>query len=186
MDRIVRFRAGLRAHAPADEVERGFAGRMLELLDAPGDPFDRDRFDPGHVTSSGYVLSPEGDDLLLIRHAVLGRWLQPGGHVEPADGDLVASARREVREETGLETVDLVGHGDVPFDLDIHPIPGRPGQPGHEHFDVRYLFRARSRAVRSGSDAIRAVWVPLDRVPALHTGASSGRVLHKLRMIASR
>lgn len=186
MDRSGGLRRALCGYEPADEFERGFVVRMRALLDSPGDPFDRRRFDPGHMTSSGYVLSPEGDDLLLIRHAVLERWLQPGGHVESDDHDMVAAARREIREETGLDAVVLVVPGDAPFDLDVHPIPARRGQPAHHHFDVRYLFRARSRGIESGSDAEHAAWVPLDRVPDLHTGASSPRVLRKICTIVAR
>ena len=73
---------------------------MLELLDAPGDPFGRARFDPGHFTASAFVLAPDRRAILEVHHAKLGRWLQPGGHVESADDSLVSAAHREVRSCT--------------------------------------------------------------------------------------
>ena len=92
----------LTGHRPADSVESEYRGQMLDLIENHGDPFSRSRFDPGHFTVSALVLPPDGSSLLMIFHTKLGRWLQPGGHVEPSDADLQAAARREVVEETGL------------------------------------------------------------------------------------
>ncbi len=77
-----------------------------------------------------------------MAHAKLGRLLQPGGHVEPTDVSLEAAALREAIEETALE-LELHPTAPRPFDLDIHQIPERPGEPAHFHLDVRYLFIGR-------------------------------------------
>src|SRR5207248_2563727 len=85
----------LRAHPPHDTHERDHLARMLVLARAPGDPFARDHFAPGHFTASGFVLSPDARALLLIRHRKLGRWLQPGGHVDAEDRDIEDAAQSD-------------------------------------------------------------------------------------------
>lgn len=90
----------------------------------------------GHFTASAVVIDPATDSVLLLRHAKLGRWLQPGGHAD-GDGDLAGVAAREVNEESGLEGI-AVAHPAV--DLDIHRIPARGDEPAHDHYDVRYLM----------------------------------------------
>jgi 8-oxo-dGTP pyrophosphatase MutT (NUDIX family) len=115
--------------------------RQLELGDALHDR----RCFPGHVTTSALILSPTGDETLLIRHRSLGRWLQPGGHYEPPD-TLAASALREAVEETGLRRLHIdewhraTG---LPIDIDSHSIPARPEreEPEHWHHDIRYVLR---------------------------------------------
>ena len=91
----------------APSHERAVRSRRLtlELLrDSPA-PFDRSRYDPGHITASGLVLSPTGERVLLVFHNRLQLWLQPGGHVEPCDNDVLTTAVREVQEETGISVL---------------------------------------------------------------------------------
>ncbi|MCB0217422.1 MAG: NUDIX domain-containing protein [Caldilineae bacterium] len=163
---------------PADAAELRHRQAMLQLLACPGDVFSRRHHQPGHFTASAFVLDARGERLLLIHHAKLGRWLQPGGHVDPDDADLAAAARRELAEEAGLTRVDAIGSG--PFDLDVHAIPALNAEPAHLHFDVRYLFRARGDALRAGSDAKAARWSPLEAIGPTESDASVLRARDKL------
>jgi 8-oxo-dGTP pyrophosphatase MutT (NUDIX family) len=151
----------LLAHRPLDEREQAALRQMLELIESPGDPFRRDRFDPGHFTASAFVLAPERDALLEVHHAKLGRWLQPGGHVEPEDESIAAAARREVLEETGLADLEAMAGVPAPYDLDVHLIPAHRAEPAHLHFDVRFLFLSRSRDAQAGPEARAIRWQPL-------------------------
>ncbi len=165
-------------YQPLDQRERGFRVQMQALLQSGSGAFHRDHYEPGHFTASAFVLSPDSDELLLIDHAKLKRWLQPGGHVEPEDQDLVATACRETHEETGLD--DMVQLGDGIFDLDIHLIPAS-AMPAHRHFDVRFLFQARSRVASAASDAQAVRWVPVDEMGGIRSDSSVARVLSRLR-----
>lgn len=112
----------------------------------------------GHITASGIVASSDMERFLLLYHKGLGKWLQPGGHVEPGDVSLLCAAVREVKEETGLASVDYdvmsTGGGMCIVDLDSHYIPENTakGEPGHFHHDVRFLFRLKDDALPVGID----------------------------------
>ena len=92
----------------------------------------------GHVTGSALLLDHRGERVLLTHHRKLDRWLQPGGHAD-GDTDLAAVALRECEEESGLPGLRVEP---AVFDLDRHWIPERPGEPGHWHYDVRFVVHA--------------------------------------------
>lgn len=165
-----------RAHGP---VSGAFVDRMLELARSPG-AFSRDHIEPGHFTASAFVVCPERTRVLLVQHAKLQRWLQPGGHVEAGDQSLISAAEREVREETGLSGLTLLSEG--VFDIDIHDIPARATEGAHQHFDVRYAFAARSTELVASDEVRGARWVELAAVPEL-TGEES--VLRCVKRLAS-
>lgn len=129
--------AGLRAYGARWPAEAGCVERFIELVEAAGNPYVRERLE-GHLTASSLVVSADGRRTLLTHHRKLGLWLQPGGHAD-GDTDLARVALREAEEETGL--AGLVIEPGI-FDLDLHWIPEHKGVPAHWHYDVRYIVRA--------------------------------------------
>lgn len=131
--------------------------------------YDRKNFD-GHITTSAFIIDTRTNEILLLHHKSLNRWLQPGGHTE-GDGTLVASALREAVEETGISESELTllpvaDNSDVPFDIDSHYIPPNPkkNEDGHTHHDLRYLFEYTGNNVHqyNTEEALGLRWIKLE------------------------
>ncbi len=159
---------------PADEREAGYRTQLLDVVARFDDPWRRDRYVPGHLTASAFVLHPDDAAIALVHHAKLDMWVQPGGHVEHGDDSHEAAARREIAEECHLDPVETI---DV-IDLDIHVFPERGITPGHLHFDLRWAFRADSTALGVGDGTLAVRWVPL--AEALGMDESIARPARKL------
>ena len=180
------IRTRLAHYRAVDAREREHLRAMRRLADAPLDPCARDHFRPGHFTASAFLLAPDDASLLLIHHQKPQRWLQPGGHIEPTDSSVEDAARREVEEETGLVSLELLAGTSPLFDLDVHEIPDRPGEPAHLHHDLRVLLRAREHRIRAGDGVSAAQWMELDAVPSLSTDDSVRRVGEKIARLTAR
>ncbi len=180
----------LRAYTPWDAPEAAMTARLLAFLgDTPEglNAFGRELAgigtERGHVTGSAWIVNAAsrnaaGSRTVLVHHAKLGRWVQPGGHCD-GDPDVPAVAMREAREETGLE-VALLQSGI--FDVDVHLIPEYWNTPAHWHFDVRFLLQADDEAAPCASAESRAVrWMPLEEAAALNPDASIVRMIGKTR-----
>ncbi len=107
--------------------------------------YTRKNFD-GHITASAFILDSALENMLLIHHKFLDKWLQPGGHVDATDESIMAAAYREMEEETGITAEEVQLHQldsyKGPFDIDSHAIPAndKKSEAGHVHHDFRYLF----------------------------------------------
>jgi 8-oxo-dGTP pyrophosphatase MutT (NUDIX family) len=132
---------------------------------------------PGHLTGSAWIVSPDRRRTLLTHHRKLDRWLQLGGHAD-GDPDLAAVALREAHEESGLTGIVPVAPG--LFDLDRHWIPARGQEPGHWHYDFRFLLEADpAEPWTISSESKDLAWVDLDQVTTLSPEESLARMVRK-------
>jgi 8-oxo-dGTP diphosphatase len=109
-------------------------------------------------TFSVAIFCRNGGEILLIKHKRLGMWLPVGGEIEPGETPLEA-ARRELREETGLEGVFPPGLG-----VDGTP-PGLIGYEEHPagskglHLNFAFVADVASRALTACDEYTDARWV---------------------------
>lgn len=155
--------------------------RFLENLNGAS-PFARDLVgigdDIGHVTGSAWIVNEDATKTVLVHHAKLGKWVQPGGHCD-GECDVLAVAVREAREETGLKVMAV---DSSIFDVDVHLIPPYGNTPAHLHFDVRFLLQADDRSTPVVSHESRDVrWVSLDEAAQLSAEDSITRMISKTR-----
>lgn len=160
-----------------------FRERMVALLDQAEDCFHRTCF-PAHFTGSALVVSADGSKALLHHHRKLNRWLQFGGHCD-GDEHVLRVAQREALEESGVEGLILASA--KPFDLDIHAIPAKDGEPAHEHYDVRYVLIAPENAqffISEESHELR--WVTPAEMQALPLSDGMQRLARKWQNLIER
>lgn len=158
-----QLRVALRVYARKVPVHAVLADEFSTFIGEPENPFCRERM-AGHFTGSAWLVSADGQRVLLTHHRKLGRWLQLGGH---ADGncDLGAVALREAEEESGLQ--GLLLEDAAVFDLDKHWIPERRDVPGHWHYDVRYVVRASgSEQFVVSEESLALAWQPVAAIAA--------------------
>lgn len=167
------------ASLPPQDSQRNLVPRFRELLELHADSAERTCF-PGHLTGSAVIVTPDRSRTLLTHHRKLDRWLQLGGH---ADGSyrLDEVALREAQEESGLDEFRFVT-GEI-LDLDVHWIP--PGkEPGHFHYDVRYLLEAlRPEAIVVSEESVALKWFGWDEAYAVSTEPSLTRLFDKTRLL---
>ncbi|MCH8619712.1 NUDIX hydrolase [Undibacterium sp. TS12] len=165
----------LKAHQSVNATEENHRLHTLDFVSSTPACTNRDT-SAGHITASAWILSPDGKAALLTHHKKLNRWLQLGGHLED-DPDIRAAAAREAREESGIESLQLLS--DALFDVDVHPIPARKNEPEHYHYDLRFLFQSPVTEFRVSDESHDLAWVPLAQLVADGSNESVSRMARK-------
>ena len=153
----VELLTGWAAPTPADDALRH---TMLAFLAASPRGCLRESA-AGHITASAFVLSADGDRVLLTLHPRVGRWVQLGGHCEESDETIVDAALREATEESGIPglRIDPRLHA-----IHTHAITCSLGVPTR-HLDLRFLVHAPPGAVPVRSDESDDLrWFPADHL----------------------
>lgn len=125
------------------------------------------RVAPSYTVGGLCVVERTDGRILLVRHAYRPRWGLPGGFLKRGEAPAPA-ARREVREEVGLE-VELLGE------------PAVVVAPSWRRVDV--IFRARP-GVDAAADSVRPVsaeivavsWFARDALPELQEEAAEALI----------
>ena len=129
-------------------------------------------------TVSAFILHPTKPQILLLKHLKLGKWLQPGGHVELHENPLQALTH-ELEEEAGLSANDYTiielaegpkTYGNntsfpLPFYFNEHTF-----NETHKHIDICYLARAKTDEITTNPDGASAIkWLSLKEIEQHYT-----------------
>ena len=183
MDELI---AQIEAYIPAYKAEKTSRVLMLHLAKYVPNCLNRKTFAPGHFTTSPFITTPAFDKVLMMHHATLQKWFQPGGHADD-EPQLLQGGLREVEEELGLKQGDytLWNNGAI-FDLDCHAIPHntKKAEPEHVHFDVRFLLICPEREVVS-PEGLQTKWWPIaEGLEAFKDDDGNLRALQKIQNLA--
>ncbi|MDQ3287099.1 MAG: 8-oxo-dGTP diphosphatase [Pseudomonadota bacterium] len=116
------------------------------------------------VATLGYVLSPDGNEVLLIHRNArqddqhLGKYNGLGGKIE-ADEDVLAGMRREIFEEAGIACEELALRGTISW-------PGF-GPAGEDWLGFVFLITRFSGTAFTSNAEGALEWVALDRMDEL-------------------
>ncbi len=144
-----------------------------------------------HFCASVWIITDSSPKkILLVLHKKLGRWLQPGGHIESFENP-VEAAIREVEEETGInisslakqiEVIDSDGSFlPVPEFIMEQTIPQYNGQPQHFHLDIQYVVRIPEQKItHSAAESHDIGWFTKEEAEKLPIHEDTRVVIQKL------
>jgi 8-oxo-dGTP pyrophosphatase MutT (NUDIX family) len=130
----------------------------------------------GHATGSAWLVNRAMTHVLLTHHRKLDIWVQLGGHAD-GNSDLLDVALREAREESGIDTLDVIS--DCLFDIDIHEIPERGSEAAHLHYDARFALRATTDKFAVSDESHALEWVEVEKLADKTTEPSMLRMADK-------
>ena len=171
---------------PGDGREAAEKKIMLDLIARAGDALLKRTSAHAHFTASSIIVSRDRRTTLMAYHRIYDSWAWTGGHND-GDGDFLAVALREAREETGIEGLRQLGAGAA--SLEVLPVWAhvRRGEHvgSHLHLNVSYLFEADETLPLRNAEAENSAvaWLPID---ALSSHVSEKEMLPVYARLLSR
>lgn len=127
-------------YIPYNKQEKNDKKTILDYMNKFDNLLTREN-EVAHFTASAWTVNKERTKVLMIYHKIYNSWSWTGGH---ADGDtnLLYTAVRELKEETGIEKVNILK--DDIFSLETICVNGhiKRGKyvSSHLHFNLTYLL----------------------------------------------
>ena len=143
----MELREEIRRYEPFNEQEREDKKEILRQMEQADHILTRDNRN-AHITVSAWIMDRDRKKVLMAYHNLYQSWAWLGGHAD-GDADLKAVALKEIREESGLESVRFVTE-DI-FSLEILTVDGHEKRgsyvPSHLHLNVSYLLETDEEEV---------------------------------------
>lgn len=151
-------------YIPFNEQEARDKQLIAAALRQYGDIFTREN-EVLHMTASAWAVNRSRDKVLMVYHNIYNSWSWLGGHAD-GEEDLLAVALREVREESGVQSVQPVTE-DI-FSLEVLTVDGHQKRgryvSSHLHLNVTYLLEADDTEPLTVREAENSAvgWFPLE------------------------
>lgn len=153
-------------YKPYNEQEQKDKQTMLKYLNTFDDCLTRNN-EFGHFTASSWAVNKSRSKVLMIYHNIYQSWAWSGGHAD-GESDLLGTAIRELKEETGVENVTVL-KPDI-FSLEIVTVDGHVKRgkyvSSHVHLNLTYLLEVdENEILKIKPDENSGVkWVKLEDV----------------------
>ena len=161
------FKEQIEKYIPYNEQEERDKESMLKFIETFDNSLTRENVF-GHFTASAWVVNKERTKVLMIYHNIYKSWAWTGGHAD-GETDLLQTAIREVKEETGVKNVKPVTE-DI-FSLEVLTVDGhiKRGKyvSSHLHLNLTYLLEVdETETLKIKEDENSGVkWVKFEDVP---------------------
>lgn len=139
---------------------------MLDYMDKFDNLLTREN-EIAHFTASSWVVNKERTKVLMIYHNIYNSWAWTGGHAD-GDSNLLYTAIRELKEETGIENINILKN-DI-FSLESICVNGhiKKGKyvSSHLHFNLTFLLEVDEKEIlRIKEDENSGVkWILIDEI----------------------
>ena len=177
------YREDIAAFVPRTPAEAADKEQILYYVNQYADTILTRENRLAHITASGFILSADGQWVLMAHHNIYKVWAWTGGHAD-GEADLLAVALREAREETGAGHIRPLSSAIA--SVEILPVWGHEKRgiyvPAHLHLNVSYLLTSHREdplTVREGENS-QVAWLPAGRLLELTNEWQMDEVYTKL------
>ena len=153
-------------YIPYNEQEKNDKKIILQYLEQFDNILTREN-EFAHFTASSWVLNKEKTKVLMIYHNIYQSWAWTGGHAD-GESDLLQTAIRELKEETGVQNVKILD--DNIFSLEVICVNGhvKKGKyvSSHVHLNLTYLLEVdENEKLQIKEDENSNVrWIPIEEI----------------------
>ncbi|MDE6708486.1 MAG: A/G-specific adenine glycosylase [Oscillospiraceae bacterium] len=189
----MRLLTEIKNFQPYTEQEKSAREKLFALLEQYGNKMlDRD-CEAGHITCSGFILSPDLQETLMAYHLIYQSIGWTGGHADGND-DLLGVAIREAKEETSVTQIYPISRKIL--SIDILPVPAHQKYgnviPEHLHYNITYgLIAPKNQAISDKPDENQNVhWLAIQEIKKQCTESNMipiyEKIINRMQMIAEQ
>lgn len=178
----------LKRYHPRSEQEAADREMILLYIEAFPDTILTRENGFAHMTGSSMIFNKERDKVLMAYHNIYRSWSWTGGHAD-GEEDMLLVAEKEAKEETGVETLRVLGkkaENGFLSAVDVLPVWGHVKRgryiTSHLHLNLSYLFEAEEKEILhiKEDENSQVAWLPVSEIKTKVTEPDMIPVYEKL------